>query len=213
MFGNVKITRLDGISFDKEWSDFRLFAIRCHDSQKYGDWPYAYHLAMVEHILIEHGFNEYHYQAAGWLHDVLEDTDAVVDKLNQNFGAKVAGIVFACTGEGCNRKARTSSIYSKLEKHPIAAPVKVADRLANTMFSFTNAQHTYNTDKLEMYVNEWDVFKERIMPLMIDSVRGRLLWSELETITEKAKEAIPTLKAAARAATEKEPPEPEVVEK
>jgi (p)ppGpp synthase/HD superfamily hydrolase len=195
MFGDFNIALPTATSFEKEWFDFRVFAIRCHGGQLYGTRPYAYHLAMVEHYLIEFGYTEHQYQAAAWLHDALEDTGLKLDRINQNYGPVVAAIVHACTGEGLNRKARNQSIYKKLAQYPIAAPVKVADRLANTISSFTEARHTFNTEKLEMYVNEWDEFRKKVFPLVLEQRRGRLLWESLESLVESAKVELPELKA------------------
>jgi hypothetical protein len=195
MFGDIKIAVGSDISFQKEWSDFRVFAIRCHGKQMYGEMPYASHLALVEHYLVDHGYTEHHYQASAWLHDVLEDTDASIDKIHQNYGPIVAGIVFSCTGEGLNRKARVQSIYAKLSKYPLAAPVKVADRLANMIIAYSTARNTYDTEKLEMYLSEWDGFRKHVFPLVADSRRGRMLWESLDSLSENAKNDVAELKA------------------
>lgn len=54
--------------------------------------PYMSHLAGVVSILARHGLPE-HVQAAGALHDALEDTTATYDDLHARFGERVAQLV------------------------------------------------------------------------------------------------------------------------
>jgi (p)ppGpp synthase/HD superfamily hydrolase len=182
------------LTFDKKWSDFRAVAIKTHGKQMYGDLPYAIHLATVEYLLAENGFNEYHYQAGAWLHDIVEDTPVKVENIVSAYGETVGAIVWACTGEGANRKAKNASIYKKLEQFPLAAPVKVADRIANLMECGKSASEG-DISKLQMYLKEWPTFRERIEPLMQDERRKQAFWHVLleqitsmqETYIEKPK--------------------------
>lgn len=110
----------------------RAFAIAAHGGQLYGDRPYADHLAAVVQILRDHGYDDQStWLAAGWLHDVIEDTPVILGDLENRFGGLVCAIVWACTGEGKTRAERNASIYAKLRTAPVAVPVKVADRIAN----------------------------------------------------------------------------------
>lgn len=52
----------------------RNFAIEAHGDQMYGDRPYSYHLDQVRDLIKALGYDE-HTQAAGFLHDVPEDTN------------------------------------------------------------------------------------------------------------------------------------------
>jgi (p)ppGpp synthase/HD superfamily hydrolase len=54
--------------------------------------PYTSHVAGVVSILARHGLPE-HVQAAGALHDVVEDTPATYDDLRVRFGERVAELV------------------------------------------------------------------------------------------------------------------------
>ncbi len=108
-----------------------VFAERAHGSQKYGDKPYIYHLAAVVRILREFGYEEETILAAGWLHDVVEDTKVTRDDVDAEFGQEVADLVWAVTGVGENRKARNRSIHEKIMAYPKAAIIKTADRIAN----------------------------------------------------------------------------------
>jgi hypothetical protein len=178
------------ISVEKQWQDYRMFAIDAHGSQMYGVLPYAFHLATVEYILIEHGFHEHDYVCAAWLHDVLEDTKVKLDKIFQNYGGRVTSLVYSCTGEGPTRKERNESIYAKLLKYPEAAPIKVADRLSNVNNCIKNITEPGVMDKLNMYVAEWPTFRAHVRGLMLDEPRKASLWDYLELTMEKAIESI-----------------------
>jgi GTP diphosphokinase / guanosine-3',5'-bis(diphosphate) 3'-diphosphatase len=60
---------------------------------------------------------------AGWLHDILEDTNVTYDELAQRFGVKVANIVKEVTKTGYNN-------FPNLHSHE-AVILKFADRLQN----------------------------------------------------------------------------------
>lgn len=112
-----------------------------HGSQRYGEWPYAVHLADVERVLMDHGFVAEHWRAAAWLHDVIEDTDATRDLIAAKFGEMIAGMVWAVTGEGATRGARNAAIYRKLGGQPAVWALKVADRIANVEAAANESSH------------------------------------------------------------------------
>lgn len=109
--------------------DAREFAVAAHGDQRYGDRPYVEHLAAVVDVLEEFGFSD-EYVAAGWLHDVVEDTDVTEADIQAAFGEQVAKLVSAVSGGG-NRETHVASIYEKIEAYPDAAFLKLADRIAN----------------------------------------------------------------------------------
>jgi len=59
-----------------------------HAEQRYNEMPYEYHLARVASF-----FSYPHLYAAGWLHDIVEDTDVTVEDIRELFGPKIADIV------------------------------------------------------------------------------------------------------------------------
>lgn len=187
------------LAIEKNWQDFRMFAIMQHGKQMYGNFPYAYHLATVEFLLIEAGFHEHDYVCAAWLHDILEDTETELNRIYHNYGGRITSIVFSCTGDGDTRSARNNSIYAKLLTYPDAAPVKVADRLANVSNCIKTIEEPGIISKLNMYVAEWPTFRAHVRELMLDEPRKVALWDMLETTMEKAIDAI----------TEHEEPTPE----
>lgn len=107
----------------------REFAIAAHGEQRYGDKPYESHLAAVVQIMDDFGLPA-EFKVAGWLHDVIEDTEATVADISEAFGDRVARLVWAVTGGG-DRESHVASIHRKIAAYPDAAVVKLADRIAN----------------------------------------------------------------------------------
>lgn len=117
------------------------FAREMHAGQTYGLEDYVdAHVAKVVGVLSDFGFNEL-YRAAGWLHDVIEDTPASKQDVERKINPQVAELVWACTGIGKNRRERNQSIYDKIAARPEAAIVKVADRIANVENSDPDSGH------------------------------------------------------------------------
>jgi len=108
------------------------FAVHAHGDQRYGDRPYRDHLAEVVAVLRRFGVDDPELLAAGWLHDVLEDTAATRAQLQERFGRRVTEAVWALTdGPGDDRAARKRVSYARIARSADAAVVKLADRIAN----------------------------------------------------------------------------------
>ena len=151
------------------------FAIAQHGTQKYGDRPYSYHLAQVSQVLSEFGYaDDGSIMAAGWLHDVLEDTPTTYEMLASEFGKETADIVFAVTTEpGQNRADRFRKTALKIQSNKKALIVKLADRIANTEASLQSNPKLY-----KMYLKEFPLFKQ----LLYDPQDVELIpmWNRLE---------------------------------
>jgi (p)ppGpp synthase/HD superfamily hydrolase len=76
----------------------KAFAIKAHGDQKrdYGDIPYWHHLEEVSSILLRYSATA-DVVAAGWLHDVLEDTDSDYNAISREFGNGIAEMVLEVT--------------------------------------------------------------------------------------------------------------------
>lgn len=107
----------------------REFAVAAHGDQRYGPRSYVEHLAAVVEVLKEFGFGD-DYVAAGWLHDVVEDTSVTEADIEAAFGERIAKLVSAVSGGG-DRATHVASIYQKIAAFPDAAVVKLADRIGN----------------------------------------------------------------------------------
>ena len=75
------------------------FAVRAHWGQMYGSVPYIQHLEEVYTILKKNGSYSEEVLIAGLLHDVLEDTKVTFQMVFDQFGYKVASMVYAVTDE------------------------------------------------------------------------------------------------------------------
>ena len=130
------------------------FARAMHGSQVCeGHGPYAdTHLPRVVAVLAEYGFTQPHYVAAGWLHDVVEDTSATIDDVRKLFGDEVAEFVWACTAVGGTHDEKMITLMRRMEKAPQAAPVKLADRIVNV-------EAAKGTRFLAKYVQQRDLFE------------------------------------------------------
>jgi guanosine-3',5'-bis(diphosphate) 3'-pyrophosphohydrolase len=153
----------------------REFAVTAHGAQLYGVWPYVVHLDEVADILKPYGE---HAQMIGYLHDVLEDTDATVTQISEKFNPFVAHCVELLTdAEGETRKERKAKTYSRLAlvvgDAELALIVKTADRLANVRACIRDRNHRL----LKIYRDEHPVFKVSVFrSKLCDS-----LWLELNT--------------------------------
>ena len=155
----------------------REFAIAKHGTQKYGDRPYSYHLALVSQVLSDFGYvADEAIAAAGWLHDVLEDTPTTYEMLVSEFGKEVADIVWAVTNEpGGNRVDRFRKTALKIQSNKKALIVKLADRIANTEASLKTNPKLY-----KMYVKEFLLFKELLYNPQ--DVELMPMWNRLEQL-------------------------------
>lgn len=144
------------------------FARQAHVGQLYGGKPYVdAHVSRVVQIVQDFGYGKA-MQDAAWLHDAIEDTSATRAEISNLFGSWVAQLVWACTGEGHNRKTRNASIYEKIRLLPEAAIVKVADRIANVEASDPNSGHR------QMYNKEAEAFAAKVALFVPGAMRDRL---------------------------------------
>lgn len=107
------------------------FAVRAHMQQTYGDGEaFIRHPAAVAAQLLQWRYGP-EFVAAGWLHDVVEDTRFTVEDLEGLFGGRVALLVAHLTVTGDTPAAKLADNMAKLEQYPRAAIVRLADRLCN----------------------------------------------------------------------------------
>lgn len=155
------------------------YACAAHRRQKYGDLPYRFHLAMVANTLMSGGHDaDASLVAAGWLHDILEDTDVTRPDLLPLFGDDIVSLVEAVTDEpGVNRKERKAKTLAKTRAAGTRAVcLKLADRIANVGTSVSG--YMPDTGKLAMYRKEQPAFREALYKVgECDS-----LWQQLEEL-------------------------------
>lgn len=166
---------LDVAILEEIGDDYITFAGVAHKGQRYGSDPYTFHLIEVAQVLWEFDFRDEKFQAAAWLHDVLEDTDVTYVQLANQFGTDIADIVEACSGRGESRKKKQADILSKIKEFPDACIIKMADRIANVGKSIDEG----NKSKFMQYKKENERFREIVFPYVPTSMMN-LLDSEFE---------------------------------
>ncbi len=160
----------------------KVLAIEAHGAQRYGDRPYADHLAAVVGILERFGGSlEDEWTApilvAAWLHDALEDTTLSKGVIQDQIGDIVADLVWRVTDEpGANRKARKNATYPKLQQNERAVILKLADRIANVEESSRN-----NSRLLGMYRKEHPDFVGALYPPCASTI-AQAMWLHLNTL-------------------------------
>lgn len=154
-----------------EFVRYDLYAIEAHGDQQYGDKPYEVHLKAVAEVMKHFGYDTYEWQAAAWLHDTIEDTNVCYEDLEGIFGENVAKLVWACTGEGRNRKERQACIIKRLHEHKRACPLKLADRIANLEAAI---QEKNVSGKFHMYFKELSVFEKAVRKHVPEPMWDRL---------------------------------------
>lgn len=142
----------------------RAFAQLVHANHTYANGPYTDHLDEVEQVLADAGMGTERDRIIARLHDSVEDIDALLTKMAQdfiftNFGHSIYSVVWALSGFGHNRKSRNQHAYEKIARYPEAADYKVADRIAN----FGAAVREKKIDKARMYLKEFDIFDEKVV--------------------------------------------------
>jgi guanosine-3',5'-bis(diphosphate) 3'-pyrophosphohydrolase len=141
----------------------------------YGENPYTYHLGKVVEVLERFKVTDPDILAAGWLHDILEDTPTTVEDLWDEFGFSVSALVDAVTdGEGGSRKERKARPYALIPRIPGAIFLKLADRIANLEASLDEGH-----DRLrKMYTKEHPGFREALY----DGETALKMWEHLDRI-------------------------------
>ena len=99
-----------------------------HEGQKRKQGtPYYLHPFAVADILKEKGFND-DYQAAGLLHDTLEDTNATKEEILKLSNKEVLDTVVLLTKE---KGYKMQDYYNRIKNNDMAKMVKLADRYHN----------------------------------------------------------------------------------
>jgi (p)ppGpp synthase/HD superfamily hydrolase len=117
-----------------------VLAAQAHRDQerKVGSVPYITHLVHVSVILLRYGYPE-DIVIAGLLHDIVEDTDIPLEKIETDFGPVVAGVVAALSERKLEGDVKRPWEERKLEllaqlrqSSAEAVAVKAADTLHST---------------------------------------------------------------------------------
>lgn len=114
--------------------------------------PYVSHIAGVVAILARHGFDE-EVQAAGALHDVIEDCGVLPTELELRYGARVADLVKHCSEED-RSLAWEERKRAYVERFPHKPWEAQAITLADKIDNFASIVVCF-----EVHGNPWTMFK------------------------------------------------------
>lgn len=129
-----------------------MYATNAHAGQlRDGGRPFIEHPAKVVKILSSITDDE-HLLAAGWLHDVIEDTEKTHANLYIAFGEDIANLVNEVTHEG---RSDSHGYYFPRLKSRRAHLLKFADRLANL-----SDMSTWPTERQEHYMKKSKFWKD-----------------------------------------------------
>jgi len=118
-------------------SEAALLAARRHSGMARkgrGNEPYINHLAEVANLVSEATAGaDAELVAAGWLHDVIEDTDTTREELADRFSVRVAALVAEVTDDMSMPKdeRRRLQVVGAPHKSPDAKLIKIADKISN----------------------------------------------------------------------------------
>jgi (p)ppGpp synthase/HD superfamily hydrolase len=141
----------------------QVYAVDRHTSinQLYAGLPYSFHLGQAVDFAFEFIDLLTEEEAeivisATWLHDTMEDTGATYNNIKNEFGIKIADVVYNLTNEkGKDRKERAVKTYPGIAACKLSVYTKNSDRLANTNFSFESGSSMYRK-----YKGEYPYYKE-----------------------------------------------------
>jgi (p)ppGpp synthase/HD superfamily hydrolase len=138
----------------------REFARVAHRDQVYGQGSFfELHLTRVVATLERFDESDPVLLAAGWLHDVVEDTSTSVDSVRQEFGDEIADLVARLTDErDGTRRERQQKTHARIRERTGAVRVKLADRIANV-----ESNIEMNSPLVDrMYRKEYSRFRDQL---------------------------------------------------
>lgn len=162
----------DRVRFAREFAA----ALHADQGQLYDDKPYTVHLDDVYNILLEFDVIDKDVLAAGYLHDLIEDTEIDISVIKNLFGDDIAEYVWAVTDEpGENRKQRKALTYPKIKANPYGGlTLKLADRIANVRYSIKSG----NVRMQKMYQKEMGEFEKNLRTLGLNDE----MWNHLTAL-------------------------------
>jgi (p)ppGpp synthase/HD superfamily hydrolase len=159
----------------------REFAIERHGNQMHGDRPYVAHLDDVAAVLRDFNYTTFYWQIGGILHDVIEDTDTTREEVEHMFTKPIADLVWTVSGFG-TREQQQEEIKQKLIKNPSAAPLKLADRIANVERSIVEGnKFPKHFKKYYAAQNDFATYiKPHVDPIMWERLETAMMYGELQ---------------------------------
>jgi len=129
--------------------------------------PYINHPVAVAHLLSDYaGIEDVNVIVAALLHDTVEDTDATVDEIEQEFGSEVRDIVIEVTDDKSlpSGKRKQLQIEHAAGLSHAARLVKLADKICNLQDILAHPPVNWSLERKREYF-DW-------AKAVIDQVRG-----------------------------------------
>lgn len=154
----------------------RLCAVLLHWSQKYGDFPYQYHLDRVVGVAVRFGITDLPFLKSCLGHDLPEDQKTPAWLLGLiGMCRQARSLIFGVTDEdGATREERKAKTYPKIRSTPRATTLKLCDRIANV----EECIRSKNRKQLEKYRGEQAHFRHECYRLCDREAAS--LWKHLD---------------------------------
>jgi len=162
----------------------KRYAMKAHEGDVYGVFPYSKHLNDVYNILVTFGLMKEQILVVAWLHDTIEDTMVVYEDIEDEYGTMIANLTYLLTDKrGRNRKERQQKTYPELAEDHYARLIKLGDRIANMTMTMHDSQ-----EKFSMYEKEHQYFKLTLLAGMKDDDEFHdielRMWEHLDKLYE-----------------------------
>jgi (p)ppGpp synthase/HD superfamily hydrolase len=159
-------------------------------TRKSGDHPYLLHLVAVGQLLAASSVDD-DLLCAGYLHDVVEDTEVTLMEIEDEFGSRVAALVGAVTNpQGGAKEERSRLVREAMHEAPIEVCVLKGADLITNMTDLVLDQREHGLEhfselfgeravgKIEHYLELAEILRERLAddggyPLLVDYLRER----------------------------------------
>jgi len=168
---------------DEEIERAMQYLVHAFESSGDNPKPVILHSTRVGMDLYDRGYEE-HVVIAGFLHDLLEDTDVTADEIRSTFGETVAEIVEAASFDESidDYLERCYDIYDRcFESGRDAVAVKAADLLDNSDYYHLGESEELRADQIE----KMRYFIDRSEPYIGEDGIHRELEEKLPVVKER----------------------------
>ena len=160
----------------KEIEKAIIFLVKAISDSGKNPKPVILHSIMVGLSLVKLDYPFYIVQA-GFLHDVVEDSEVGIDEIKRNFGDEVASLVAACTYDDSIEdkvKRYQDAIYRAKEMGKNALIVMAADLIQNEPYYPKDNFDEYPWDKMKFFIQQAE-----------SVLKDEPIWEELKNIKHK----------------------------
>lgn len=172
--------------------DAKEFAIKAHKGQVRKvepDKPLVIHPIDVANILKEYGFSKYVVDA-GYLHDVVEDTNYSLEDIKNNFGEKVYKLVKNATDEDktLSWEVRKQAKIDKIKKLDLDSKALIcADKISNLedLRNLFGKIGKYDFSRLKRGFEKQKWYYESIYNSLIENTNNEPIFDRLKYLIDQ----------------------------